>query len=102
MHLARLAGLDHEADSGAQALADEVVVHRRGREQRRHRNAIRSGAAVGQDDDVIAALHGSFGALAERGKRRLHAVRALLRRVGHVERLGVELLFDVRDRAYLL
>ena len=34
MHLARLAGLDDEADRGAQALADQVVVHGRRREQR--------------------------------------------------------------------
>jgi hypothetical protein len=64
MHLARLAGLDHEPDRGAQALADQVMVHGRGREQRRDRNAIGAGAAVGQDDDVVAALHGGLGALA--------------------------------------
>ncbi len=69
MHLARFAGLDHEADRGAQALADQVMVHGRGREQRRDRNAVRAGAAVGQDDDVVAALHGGFGALAQRGER---------------------------------
>ena len=40
VHLARLAGLDDEPDRGAQALADQVVVHRRGREQRRDRDAV--------------------------------------------------------------
>ncbi len=37
VHLARLPGLDHEADGGAQPLADQVVMHGRGREQRRDR-----------------------------------------------------------------
>ena len=41
MHLARLAGLDDEAGLHAQALADQVVVHRRGRQQRRDRRCAR-------------------------------------------------------------
>ena len=35
MHLARLAGLDHEARLGAQAVADQMMMHGRHREQRR-------------------------------------------------------------------
>ena len=57
MHLARLAGFDHEADRGAQALADQVMMHGRAGEQRRDRNALGAGLAVGQDDDVDAVAH---------------------------------------------
>ena len=52
MHLVRFAGLDNEADRGAQALADQVMMDRAGREQRRDGDAIRPDVAVGQDDDV--------------------------------------------------
>ena len=45
VHLARLAGLDHEAGLGAQPLADQVMVHRRGRQQRRDRDARRRDTA---------------------------------------------------------
>ena len=41
MHLARFAGLDDEADRRAQALADQMMMHGRRREQRRNRNAVR-------------------------------------------------------------
>ena len=52
MHLVRLSGLDDEADGRAQAALDQVVVHRRGREQRRDRCG-RPAGAVRQDDDVV-------------------------------------------------
>ena len=65
MHLARLAGLDDEPDRGAQALPDQVMMHGRAGEQRRHRNALGAGAAVGQDDDVDAVAHRRFGARAQ-------------------------------------
>ena len=35
MHFARLAGFDHEADRGAQALADQMMMHGGAGEQRR-------------------------------------------------------------------
>ena len=65
MHFARLAGLDHQADRRAQALADQMMVHGRAGEQRRNRHAVGAGLAVGQDDDVVAAAHCLFGALAQ-------------------------------------
>ena len=46
MHLAGLAGFDDEADRGPQALADQVVVHRRRGEERRDRDAVRADHAV--------------------------------------------------------
>ena len=102
MHLARFAGLDDEADRRAQALADQVMMHGRGREQRRNRNAIGTDHAVGKDDDVVAAVHRRFGALAQALQRVLHAGRALLDRIGDVERLGVERILEMADAADLL
>ncbi len=46
MHLARVAGLDHEADRGAQPLADQMVVHARRGQQRRNGDAVRPDHAV--------------------------------------------------------
>ena len=40
MHLARLAGLEHEADARAQAFADQVVVQAGDGEQRRDRRVL--------------------------------------------------------------
>ena len=67
VHFARLAGFDDEADRGAQALADQVMMHGRAGEQRRDRNAVGAGAAVGQDDDVDAVAHRGVGFAAQRG-----------------------------------
>ena len=39
MHLARFAGFDHEAGLHSEALAHQMVMHRRGGEQRGHRHA---------------------------------------------------------------
>ena len=80
MHFARFAGLDDEADGGAQALADQVMMHRGGREQRRNRDAVRPDHAVGEDDDVVAAVHRGLRALAQALERLLHARRAAARR----------------------
>ena len=40
VHLARFAGLDHKAGLHPQALADQMMVHRRGRERCRDRDAV--------------------------------------------------------------
>ena len=102
MHLARLAGLDHEADRGAQALADQVMMHGRAGEQRRDRDALGAGAAVRQDDDVDAVAHGRFGARAQRVERVLQAGGAVLGRPGGVEEARLEMaVADLRDRADL-
>ncbi len=76
MHLTRFAGLDDEADRRAQAATNEMMMHGRSGEQRRDRNAIRPHHAVGEDDDVIAAVHRLFGALAEPVQRLAHTGRA--------------------------
>ena len=85
VHLARRAGLDHEPRAGAQALADEVLMHRRGREQRGNRQQIGRHLAVGHDQDVVAEVNGVLGRGRQRRERRFHAVRAPGRRIADVE-----------------
>ena len=80
MHLARIAGLDDEPDRGAQADADQVMMDAGGGEQRRNRHAVRADHAVGQDDDVVAAMDGRLGAVAEPLERVGHAGGARRRR----------------------
>ena len=80
MHLARLAGLDHQTDRGSQAVADQVMVHAGGRQQRRDRHAVGPDHAVGQDDDVDAGVDGLLGLGAQRIERGAHALGAGVRR----------------------
>ena len=104
MHLARVAGLDDEADRGAQALADQVMVDAGGGEQRRDRHAVRADHAVGQDDDVVCRR--------ARPPRRARTAASsaaampsapLLDRIGDVERLRLErVVVHVADGADLL
>ena len=75
VHLARLAGLDDEAGLHAQALADQVVVHRRGGQRRRDRDAVGPGGAVGQDQDVDVGQHRLGRLAAHLLQRRLQARR---------------------------
>ena len=91
VHLAGLAGLDHEADPGAGLLADEVVVHGRGEQQRRDRRQLVGGAAVGQDDDVGAVGDGLAAAsAAHRLERLAQALAALGHRVEAADDDGLE------------
>ena len=52
MHLAGVAGLEHEACARAKPLADQVVVQPGHRHQRRDRRELAVDAAVGEHDDV--------------------------------------------------
>ena len=100
VHLVRLARLHHQADRGAQALLDQVMVHGRGGEQRRDRDAVGPGRAVRQDDDVVLlGAHGLLGLGAHHVECRRHAGGALLGRIGDVDRDRGELV--VLDQADL-
>jgi hypothetical protein len=61
MDLARLAALQDEADPGARALADQVVVNTRDGQERRDRGVVAVDAAVGQDDEIVAVGDGGAG-----------------------------------------
>ncbi len=103
MHLARLAGLDDEADRGAQARADQVMMHGGAGEQRRDR--IRSAPAMRSDRMMMLtpSRTAAFGARAELVERLLHARRAEAGMEGGVERPRLEMrVRDVGDRADLL
>ncbi len=102
MDLPRVAGFDDEADRGAQPLADQMMMHRRRRKEGRDRNAVGAGQTVGQDDDVEAAVDRVFGAVAESAKGIRHAFRAAFRKIGDIERLGVESLLEMPDRTDFL
>ena len=92
MHLARRARLDHQASLGAQAFADQVLVDRGSREQRRNRDAVAVELAVAEYQHIKAAVHGIDRARAERGDAGFDAVRAPGHRVGDVELVAAELV----------
>ena len=92
VHLARLGGFHDDADRGAQALANEMMVHGRAGEQRRDRNAVGAGAAIGQDDDVDAVAHGGLGLSAQGVDRPFHAGSAGFSRPGRIERERFEMI----------
>ena len=102
MHLAGLAGLDDDPGQGALAAPDQVMVHRRGRQQRRDRHPLGRGRAVGQDQDVVTGLDRLGGLAAQPLEGRRHAVGALRRRPGGVERIGAECRNQCLDRVDLL
>ena len=56
VHLARLAGLEHQADARAQAFADQIVMQPGDREQRGHRRVVARHAAIAEHDDVDLVL----------------------------------------------
>ena len=56
VHLARLTGFEHEADAGAQAFANEIVVQAGDGEQRRDGREIFGHSAVGEDEHVDLIL----------------------------------------------
>src|SRR5438128_8325720 len=85
MHLARGARLDDQTGAGAKSLADEMLMHRGGREQRGYGHQLRRDLAVGHDEDVVAEMNGVFGVRAQTRERGFHPRRAPRRRVTDVE-----------------
>ena len=75
------------------------MVHRRGRQQRRDRNAVRADRAVRQDQDVVAVEHRVVGLGADASTRRAMPARALVGRPGDVDRADRKA--SSRDRADL-
>ena len=90
VHLARLAGLEHEAGPQARPLADEVVVDRRDRQQRRDRRAGRADAAVGEHDDVRAVGDRLRGLLGDPAHGPDHPLGAVGDRPGDRDRVRAE------------
>ncbi len=105
MHLARRAGLDHQTGAGAQALLDQVLMHRRGGEQRRDRHVIGIDAPIRDDQDVVPGTHRVLGFGHQRGQPRLDAGAAPGLGVGDVDFAGAELAageaLDVADLGHV-
>ena len=88
--LLHLTGLRDEPDLETGPLADQVLVDRAHREQRRHRGPLGAEVAVGEDDDVHPARdeRGRLGA--DGREATLHASRPLGNRPRHVDRARLE------------
>ena len=85
MHLARRAGVDHQAGAGAQPGLHQVMVHLGTRDQRGDRDALRGHRAIRQDQHVVTVGHGLVGCGAQ-GLHRLRATRrTLCRRIGDIQ-----------------
>ena len=93
--------IHHEADH-AQPLADEMMMHRRAGEQRRHGNVLHARAPIGEDDDVDAFAHRGLGARAQGFECVLEPRGSLLGRPGRVEECASEMAAaDLGHRADL-
>ena len=88
VHLAGVAGLDDQADLGAAAFADQVVVHGRDGQQRRDRRQLLVGLAVGKNDDPRAVGDRRRGLCTHLVERRLEAGAVLGDRVQTANHLG--------------
>jgi hypothetical protein len=103
VHLARRTGLDHEADLGAQAGANQMVVHGAGGQQHRDRQVRGIGLAVGEDQNVRAVVHRLFRSGAQPIERCAHAATAMRGGITDAERRGTELVLGkLADGADLL
>ena len=103
MDLADLARFDDQPDLGAQALADQVVMHRGRRQQRRDRYPVDVHPAVGKDQDVVSLVNHVGGVGAKLLERRRDALGAVGRRAADVQGIGVEGgIHQVLDMADLL
>ena len=90
VHLARLAGLDHQPGLDARAFAHQVMVHAGGGEQRRDRRVRRVDAAVGKNQEgrALADRRARLPAQLVHGARQPRA--ALRRREQHRQRHALE------------
>ena len=102
MHLARRAGLHHQAGAGAQASGDQVLVDRAGGQQRGNCAVRGVERAIRHDQDVVAATHRVHRLRAQRRQTRFHALVAPGQRVAGIELETAELAARIAcDRADL-
>ena len=102
VHLTGLAGLDDQAGLHTQALADQVMVHRRRGQGRGDRDPVGRGLAVREDQDIAVCQDLVSGLSAEALDRTLQARRAFRGRPGCVQGCGAEgTVQQIVDRADL-
>ena len=87
MHLAGFARLDDDADASSLGLANQVMMHGAGRQQRTERHAIAADIAVGQDHERIAAVDRLLGLGTDAVERRDHPGLAVAARPGDIDGL---------------
>ena len=101
MNLLDLAGLNHHPDFGPQAFANQVVMDRRGHQQRRDRHAVGVHATVRQDQDVVALVDDVGGLGTQCFQRRRHTGCAIGGWAAGVQGIGAEgridQMFDMTD-----
>jgi hypothetical protein len=106
VHFARRTGLHHQAGTGAQSLADQMLVNSRQREQRGNSNMLRIDLAVRHDQDAVAGTHGIFGLRAQARQPGLDSLLAPGDRIGDVDlerfELAAGVVIDVADRIHLV
>ncbi len=78
MHLARLAALEDQADLGARALADQVMMHPGDGEQGRDRRHRPRMAAIAEDDEIVAGSDHLAGVTAQGVHRLFQSLFALV------------------------
>ena len=103
MHLARFAGFHHQADLGAQAGADQMVVHRRSGQQGRNGDMLGIHLPVRNDEDIVAIVDGLLRSRAEGFNRLLHTAGAGIGWIAETQSGGLEGAIGARlDPANLL
>ena len=90
VHLARLAGFDHEAALRARALAHQVVVDTRHGQHAGNGRMPRIDASIREDDDAVAISDGPAGGGTERIHRRGEPAPSTLRIVQRRQRRRAE------------
>ena len=106
VHLARTAGLHHQAGAGAQAFAHQVLVDRGQGQQSGNRHLGRAQSAVTDDEDVVTALDLVHRLGAQRCQLGFHPFVAPIQGVGDVQGGALELAlghgFDVAQFGHVL
>ncbi len=85
MRLARGAGFDHQAGRSAQPLGNQMLMNRRGRQQRRNRDLTGVRLAVRDDQDVVAGFDRIDRFRAQRCEARFDAFLAPCHRVADIQ-----------------
>ena len=65
VNLTSFGGLDHKSGEGPPLVANHVVVNHAGTQEGRDSNAVGTGLAVGQDENLVALLDGFGGRIAD-------------------------------------
>ena len=106
MDFACRTGFHDQAGTGAQSLADQMLVNAGQGQQRGYRNMRRIDLAVGHDEDVVARTHRVLGLRAQARKACFDRLLAPGHRIGDVDfkrlELAARVVIDVADGVHLV